>query len=147
MNTKIRSSLFLVGLFLLSCQASFSQMTSEKANKKMKMMGYLVLNHDYQSDEFVSQLHSVDLVEGELVAKEGFIILEGKDEDIVVDSSRTVTIRVPGGGSITRTCASQVESCNVKSTSAGKYACEGEDCAGLVTIRVSAEGDVTVERQ
>lgn len=145
MNTKV--NLIFIGFLLCSSLTTIAQITPEKANKKLKMMGYLILNHDYQSDELLSQLQSVSRVGGELVANEGYIILPGKDEDIIVDATRTVTIRIPGGGSITRTCASQVESCNVKSTSEGNYACDGEDCAGLVIIRVSSEGDVTVQRQ
>ncbi len=146
MKKILRVNLNLLGLLLLTSNMSFGQLTPEKANKKMDMMGYLVLNHDYQTNELLSQLKSISLIDGEIVANEGFIILHGEDEDIIVNDTRAVTIRIPGGGSITRTCASQTETCNVKSTSAGKYSCDGEDCAGLVTIRVSATGEVTVER-
>lgn len=146
MKKRITLSLFLFGLFAFASNLAFGQMTSEKANEKMKMMGYLILNHDHQTEEYLSQLKSVSRVNGKLIANEGFIVIPGRDEDVVVNDTRTVTIRIPGGGSITRTCASQGETCNVKSISAGKYSCDGEDCAGLVTIRVSATGEVTVER-
>lgn len=142
--------LFAMSLFVLLSGSMFAQKLSpEKANKLLKNQGFVVIKHDLQTNEFVSKLKVAKLKDGKLVASsKGFKVIHGKDQDVLVNAVSTVTVKYPDGKSVTRSCGCDGGggSCDVKADGGGNYSCEGSDCCSLVTVTVSADGDVSVER-
>lgn len=147
MNSKLK--ILLLGLFVFMGGMSFGQtMTPKKMNKRLENWGVVVIKDAYKTTEFIKQVDGVSLIDGKLVADKGFEIIEGNGEDVLINTVRAVTVKLPGGGSITRSCGCEGGggSCDVKATAGGKYSCEGSDCCSLITVIVSKGGDVEVER-
>lgn len=120
----------LAFFFICFTGTLFAQMTPAKANQRLKNQGFVVINHTSKTTKFIGQVKGVKLVDGALVAAPGFEIIEGNDEDVLINKVSTVTVRYPDGKSVTRSCGCQGGggSCDVKANASGSYYCEGDDC-------------------
>jgi len=139
---KIILILFMSSLFMTSLSA---QITPQKANQKMKKQGFVVIKHNFKTVEFIQAVKGFKLIDGKLIAGEGFRVIRGKDKDVLINGVRCVTIEQLGGGSLTYSCDCEGGNGGCDVDSNPSYHCEGPDCCNLVTVTVSKDGGVNVE--